>query len=194
MKYLLVILLTICFVSCSPFLKMVYGIKNPSEKTNDQVLEISLNLFEKEYELYRPQSDTAYSKFVNEFEVALPGFLIFDEEGNGISLHKDTINKCTANAELLMNKLESLNFNPMLKLKKDDFISRLQQINRLNDRPDSEGYNYSIILFWADFAGRKLNKEKPVEWLKTYNLLSDVDQSKIDLIIINMDFLMGMGK
>lgn len=177
----------ICLSSCTPVIKMIYGVKNPKPKTDEQVIQYSNKLFDKEYDMYRPVDSTAYNALTDLKLNSLPGIVFFDSDGNQKSIHKDTLEHCTASADVFIRHLNLLDDAPSMNLNKSDILQYVHKINFKDKKEEQRDYKNSIIIFWADWIGPKLNKQATRDWLQVYSELAQKNQDNIDLKIINVD-------
>lgn len=191
MKHLLSFILLLSLSSCGAVLKLAYGIKQPTPTSDEEVLRYAAALFEGEHVIYRPQSDTALATLMNDYKIGLPGILFFNHEGQGININEDLVNTCTASADQLITQLSTLENLPKKEYVKSEFTQLIQPLGlqRKTASNSADDFEYSIIVFWADFAGKKLNNEKTKVWVRTYQELSTEFKQKIDFIIVNVDFL-----
>ena len=189
-KVLVLSALLIVGVACSPIVKLVYGIKQPKPTSNSEVIQYANSLFEGNYKLYRPSEENSYFELIDKYRVSFPGIIFFDNDGIGVSMHKDTVTSCTANADSFIRQVENLKNNSRLGYHRNDIDALIEPID---DLPESSVQSiqpqYSIRVFWSDFSGDKLNKSKTKKWLATYKSLPDEFKSMIDIRLINMDLL-----
>jgi len=189
---LIPLLLLLGFTSCKPVIKMIYGVKKPKPKTDAQVMEYAQKVFDEEYEMYRPIDTVAYSKLLELDLNKVPDIVFFDSNGFQKSIHEDTLNTCTANADSFLRQLSLLDDAPSMDLQKEEVIPLLRKINLIEAEEKKRDYQNSVIIVWADWIGPKLNREKTSEWLKVYNELDEQQKDNIDLKILNLDMLEGM--
>jgi len=175
--------------SCTPVIKMIYGIKKPKPKTNEQVVEYYKKVFDKEYEIYRPSDSISFAELRNIKLNSAPNIIFFDGMGNQKSIHADTMKTCTVNAENFIKQLSLLEHAPQMELSKLDVMEHLTKINFKEVEIEKTKYKNSILIFWADWAGPKLNKEATQDWLRVYDELDQQTKSNIDLKIVNLDML-----
>lgn len=178
--------------SCSTILKVAYGFKAPSPMSDAEVVANAENVYGKTYPQHRPKSQEAYAKLVSDFEIGLPGIKFFNSREEGVSMHEDTVKSCTADAHSLIEQLGGLESLPLIDVSKSQITDHLKVINASGEVIKPVDFDHSIIVFWSDFTGKKLNKEKSLQWVNTYYALPDSIRSGVDLLLVNMDPLPGM--
>ena len=182
--------------ACSPIIAKLYGFKQPSAKSDEEVLKSADAMFgdQLKSDLFRPKSDTALAKLFNDYEIGLPGIIFFNSDGQRVSMHDDTLKSCTANAEAFIQQLSNLDKLPKLDLTKADIDILLNPIGSsdLTTSSTTSQATYNIVVFWSIFAGKRLNREKTENWLATYNSLDEDTKSRVGIEVVNMDFLPGM--
>lgn len=181
------ILLGLFLSSCSPIMKMLYGIKDPKVEN-----EASLSKYMKKKDIYSDNVYTldfeSYQKALKLINNKLPEVMIFDTQGNYIPYGDEWA--CNAGA---FNFIEELNdttdYSISNKTSIEELSSKLRNLKGEKVKVVNENENFYVFIFWAKFTG-KLNKDHVKVWEEQANQ----NNSNIQIIKVNMDFQEHWGE
>jgi hypothetical protein len=182
----LVVILT--FISCSPIVRLLYGIKKPKVENEESLKKYLEKVNISDKDVYTLDFE-GYQKALELINKKIPEVLIFDKNGNYIPYGNEWA--CNASA---FDFIENLNdTTKYVNSDKTNIISLPFSLYSLEG--DSLGIptlnaSFHIFIFWAKFAG-KLNKDHVKIWEKQ---AINNSNANIKVYKINMDFQEHWGE
>jgi len=189
----IIIIIAFCNIivsnSCTPVAKILFGMKKPRVETDN-----SLKTFLKEIGI---TLDTLLvcKDSSNLFDILkdvnrVPEIEVFDCNGYFIP-YKTSSDECNAGVEVFLEKMfsvktysvEQKNIQSRLTLLVD---SKTHQSFKFDSLPKSE---YYVLIYFAKYGGKKLNREHVTAWLSKINSLSAENSLKVTVLLTSYDFM-----
>ena len=185
-KYLFLILVTLA--SCTPILKMAYGIKNPEVENKDSIIRYldkknmnSSNIYAYDFESFK-----IHLKDKN----SIPDVYIYNSNGEYIPYGDDYA--CNASAFDFVSKLDkTIPYQTKDIRNLNTSIIGLTDLDGTNvEFNKSEKVDFYVLIYWTVYIG-KLNKDHVKIWEEQAN---NNTKSNIKVLKINMDFQENWGE
>ncbi len=165
----------------------IYGVHNPKVENAESIHDFLLDIYpELKHPIYVFNN---YHALIPYMEQGLPDGAFYNQSGQYIDYHSEE-SDCNAEVGTFIDNIEKLTHltaeteaAPL-----DSLLIHLVDAKTgktIQRREEYEGY---IVLYWAKFIGKKLNKSKTVKWLKSYDKLSDEIKKRYKLLLVNLDF------
>ncbi len=182
--YLFALVLVTFSFSCKQVLLKMYNIKDPQIETKTSLLKF-LNSFDLEYipEIYTFKDTMSYySTIIN---TAIPDAKFFNKNGDFVN-YKKKPEDCNAKIDSFIIKIQDINSLPFDSQNTIDYyINNIVSIDNPSEKPVlKKNYDGYILIFWAKFTGKRLFKEKVVDWINNYYK----NNRNMKLFFINFDF------
>lgn len=161
--YFLLFIASITSFSCRPILNVYYGIKQPSNKSEDDLLKYLKRKSINDDNIFYLK-DTVAFKEVMATQRTIPEIEVYNKEGYFIP-YKDT-GFCSAPGYVYLRSIcDNVKKDPVMTR---HISERTKQIIPCKNNKVFEGYqpgdyDYTVILLWATYTGR-LNKDHVRVW------------------------------
>ena len=168
--------------SCSFLAKTLYGMKDPDFENQKTVLRKQHEIFGSGHRPLEFNFESWKVKSLN----SIPEMYVFDQQGRYIP-YKDTLRpNCNGPAETFASELDpdrTYLYDASMNLSK--FLGYVNQpgCGPSVQLPD-EAVDFTIMLTWAAYAGKKIYKQKTILWLEELKKNSKI---KYRVYLVNKD-------
>ncbi len=181
-KLFAIVLVAFGFSGCNNIVLKVYGVKNPDFESTISIEKFKNEVFGNEF----PFFVVAFSEWKNNQLFTIPDVFVFSNDGKYIP-YKDSLRpNCNGPAEIFLAELDKnkhYNYGPEYSL--DVFLRKLQMPCCIKTAElESDQKDFYIFITWANWAGKKLCREKTIEWLKALETNTKISYK---LILVNQD-------
>lgn len=184
-SYLVVIL---TFISCSPIVRLLYGIKKPKVENEESLKKYLEKVNISDKDVYTLDFE-GYQKALELINKKIPEVLIFDKNGNYIPYGNEWA--CNASAfDFIVNLNDTTKYVISDKTNITSLPFSLYSLEGDSLGIPTLNESFHLFIFWAKFAG-KLNKDHVKIWEK-----QAINNSKTNIKVykINMDFQEHWGE
>lgn len=182
----LVVILT--FISCSPIVRLIYGVKKPKVENEESLKKYLGNVNITDKDVYTLDFE-GYKKALKLINKKIPEVLIFDKNGKHIPYGDEWA--CNASAfDFIENLNDTTEFANSDKANLQSLPFGLYSLKGDSLGAPKLDASFHIFIFWAKFAG-KLNKNHVKIW---ENQAINNTKTKIKVYKINMDFQEHWGE
>lgn len=178
-RNLILIILTLTFMSCQPIMKKMYGIKNPDIENRKTIIKTA-----NKYKLDTTNIVSVNSKdflYVLK-ETSIPNASVYDKNGKYIE-YRQTDTSCNAG---LFQFIPALNltdkYNQPEKANLDTELKKFRDLNG-NTLKSIETADFYLLIYWTVWTG-KLNKDHVKIW---EDLAKNNKNSNVKVIKVNLD-------
>ncbi len=180
-SFLLTVLLVIILsISCRTIIKKMYGVKKPAFEKPENIEKFKNEVFGNNV----TYMIVSYDSWKQGKLFPVPEIFVFDRTGNHIP-YKDTLRlNCNGPAELFISQLDKSRKYFYDTLTRNQFIRRLDYPVNSNLTVENDSADFHVYITWANWAGKKLIREKSFDWI---NAIYNNKYADISLTLINQD-------
>ncbi len=184
---LLCLMSLFCILSCSPLIKIIYGVHKPRQENPKSVLKYAKSRGLDKAIMLVPKDSVSFRKLLKHF-VAIPDFYLFNMEGKAL-LYSDSVtcnapvfnvidSLCIGNYSLNPNRIELVQILDFLRpLTAEDSIRFVES--------QKKDVKYTGFITWAKYIGY-LNKDHTRPWVNSSNNSKDC---YYNIYLVNLDYL-----
>lgn len=193
MKKALIVLVIISYLfsSCTPILKVMYGIKNPERVVSKEyVMKYAQNISMDTNDVFFVASKKEQNHLLIQKDI--PTLEIYNKDGLFIQYKPDSV-RCNSSAFNLTDSICTINFSHIdtsYGRSLNNITRHLYNYNNLSYLSSDSGYDYVVVIFWGTFAG-KLNKDHVKVWSESLNKQKQ-NNCRLKIVNISLDVVGGI--
>ncbi len=179
-KWIFPMLLPVVISSCSPVVRVLYGVQSPKPKTYEEIYRFKEGWLSNEAEL-------CFLPLDPDPEYAVPEPFLFDKSGRAIDFRSSSNSTCTASLGTFLSELNARDV--LMFSSHEDLGSFAQALSKSPCQKEAillQEADYHLFITWATWTGKTVYRQRVQDWIRGAQANKQI---RIAVYLVNMDMV-----